>query len=62
MFIYGVEEFFFWGVWVLLSEKSFNCYVEIYDDLVEGDGFFGWVCNEILVYFLDWFWFVDVCV
>ena len=48
--IHGVEEPFLWGIWVSLSEKSFNRYVDTYDDPVEGDGFFGWVCNEISVY------------
>lgn len=51
--IHGVEEPFLWGVWVSLSEKSFNRYVETYDDPVEGDGFFGWVCNEISAYPFD---------
>lgn len=51
--IHGVDEPFLWGVWVSLSEKSFNRYVETYDDPVEGDGFFGWVCNEIRAYPFD---------
>ncbi|TFZ07657.1 DUF2199 domain-containing protein [Ramlibacter humi] len=45
--IHGVAEPFTWGVWVSLSEKSFKRYVETYDEPVEGDGFFGWVCNAI---------------
>ena len=48
--IHGIEEPFLWGVWVSLSEKSFNRYVETYDNPVEGDGFFGWVCNAIPAY------------
>lgn len=48
--IHGVEEPFLWGVWVSLSEKSFGRYVETYDSPVEGDGFFGWVCNDIPAY------------
>ena len=48
--IHGIEEPFLWGIWVSLGEKSFNRYVETYDDPVEGDGFFGWVCNEIAAY------------
>lgn len=48
--IHGVEEPFLWGVWVSLSEKSFRRYVETYDSPVEGEGFFGWVCNAIPVY------------
>jgi hypothetical protein len=48
--ILGVEEPFVWGVWVSLSERSFNRYRETYDSPVEGDGFFGWVCNQIHLY------------
>lgn len=48
--IHGIEEPFLWGVWVSLSEESFKRYVDTYDDPVEGDGFFGWVCNAILAY------------
>lgn len=48
--IHGFQEPFLWGIWVSLSEKSFNRYVDTYGDPVEGDGFFGWVCNEISVY------------
>lgn len=45
--IHGIEEPFMWGVWVSLSEKSFNRYYETFDEPVEGDGFFGWVCNRV---------------
>jgi len=48
--IHGVEEPFLWGIWVSLSEKSYTRYVETYDSPVEGDGFFGWVCNSIPAY------------
>ncbi|APW36689.1 hypothetical protein RD110_05355 [Rhodoferax koreense] len=51
--IHGVEEPYLWGVWVSLSERSFNRYVETYDSPVEGDGFFGWVCNAIPAYPYD---------
>jgi hypothetical protein len=51
--IHGVEEPFLWGIWVSLSEKSFNRYVETYDEPVAGDGFFGWVCNALPVYPFD---------
>ena len=51
--IHGVEEPFLWGVWVSLSEKSFARYRETYDDPVEGEGFFGWVCNKISLYPYD---------
>lgn len=45
--IHDVAEPFTWGVWVSLSEKSFNRYVETYDAPLEGDGFFGWLCNTL---------------
>jgi hypothetical protein len=48
--IHGIEEPFLWGVWVSLSEKSFMRYYETYDEPVAGDGFFGWVCNELFAY------------
>lgn len=48
--IHGIEEPFLWGVWVSLSQKSFDRYRETFDEPVEGDGFFGWVCNEIPAY------------
>jgi hypothetical protein len=45
--IHGAHEPFTWGVWVSLSKKSFDRYVETYDSPAEGDAFFGWVCNSI---------------
>jgi hypothetical protein len=48
--IHGVEDPFLWGVWVSLSKKSFDRYSETYNDPVNGEGFFGWVCNEIPIY------------
>ena len=48
--IHGIEQPFLWGVWVSLSEKSFKRYWDTYDEPVEGDGFFGWLCNTPSVY------------
>ncbi len=48
--IHGVEEPFLWGVWVSLSEKSFNHYRDTYNSPREGDGYFGWVCNQLTLY------------
>ena len=48
--IHGVEAPFLWGVWVSLSEKSFRRYEETYHSPVQGEGFFGWVCNRISLY------------
>jgi hypothetical protein len=48
--IHGVDEPFTWGVWVSLSEKSFNRYVETYDDPDTTDSYFGWFCNYLPYY------------
>ena len=48
--IHGIREPLSFSVWVSLSERSFNRYRETYNDPVPGDGFFGWVCNEISLY------------
>jgi hypothetical protein len=45
--IHGVSEPFCWGIWVSVSPQSYDRYVATYDAPVEGDGFFGWVCNAI---------------
>ncbi len=45
--IEGAAEPFTWGVWVSLSEKSYARYEETYDAPVEGDGFFGTLCNRL---------------
>lgn len=48
--IHGVSEPFTWGIWVSLSEQSFKRYLETYDNPIEGEAFFGWVCNRLPVY------------
>ncbi len=48
--IHGAADPFLWGLWVSVSQKSFERYLETYNDPVEGDGFFGWVCNRIGLY------------
>ena len=48
--IQGVKVPFLWGVWVSLSEKSFRRYEETYRAPVQGEVFFGWVCNRISLY------------
>jgi hypothetical protein len=45
--IHGVDEPFLWGVWVSVSKKSFDRCWETYENPIEGEGYFGWVCNEI---------------
>ncbi len=51
--IHGVEQPFLWGLWVSLSEKSFDRYEETYSEPVAGKRFFGWVCNKIALYPCD---------
>lgn len=48
--IHGVEEPFLWGVWVSLSEESFNRYVETYEAPDTNDSYFGWFCNYLPYY------------
>ena len=48
--VLGADEPLIWGVWISLSEQSFNRYHETYESPVAGEGFFGWVCNEIKLY------------
>lgn len=39
-----------WGVWVSLSQKSFERYRDTYDQPVETDEYFGWFCNRLPFY------------
>ena len=48
--IHGLQEPFTWGVWVSLSEKSFDRYLTTYDDPDESDSYFGWLCNRLPYY------------
>jgi hypothetical protein len=48
--IHGVEDPFMWGVWVSLSEKNFNRYVDTYDHPDTSDMYFGWLCNYLPYY------------
>jgi hypothetical protein len=48
--ILGIEEPFMWGVWVSLSEKCFNRYVDTYDHPDTTDQYFGWLCNYLPYY------------
>lgn len=44
------EEPFLWSVWVLLSEESFEHYVEHYDEPVPDCMYFGLLCNSLPYY------------
>lgn len=48
--IHGVDQPFLWGVWVSLSEKNYNRYIESYDDPDTSDCYFGWFCNYLPFY------------
>ncbi|HAS8631743.1 TPA: DUF2199 domain-containing protein [Vibrio vulnificus] len=48
--IIGVEEPFMWGVWVSLSESSYNHYVEMYEQPDINRTYFGWLCNYLPYY------------
>ncbi|MEE1866841.1 MULTISPECIES: DUF2199 domain-containing protein [Pseudomonas] len=48
--IHGISEPFIWGVWVSVSEKSYGRYVETRTAPADGDGFFGWLANDIPCY------------
>lgn len=48
--IHGQEDPFLWGIWVSVSEKSLQRYLDTLDEPVPGDGFFGWLSNQIAIY------------
>ncbi|MEM9446861.1 MAG: DUF2199 domain-containing protein [Verrucomicrobiota bacterium] len=39
-----------YGLWVSLSEKSYNDYSDQYERTDYESGYFGWVCNQLLGY------------
>jgi hypothetical protein len=48
--IRGVDEPFLWGVWVSLSEESFQHYLDTWDDPDESTSYFGWFGNRLPFY------------
>lgn len=48
--IHGVAEPFLWGVWVSLSEKSFERYTSTWERHDEADRWFGWFSNQLPYY------------
>jgi len=48
--IHGISEPFLWGVWVSLSRKNFERYVETFDAPDTEDRYFGWFCNRLPYY------------
>lgn len=47
--IHHSDEALTWGIWVSLSQESFERFQELFDDegRVVGDAFFGWLCAAI---------------
>lgn len=48
--IIGTEEVLDYGIWVSLSEKNFEDYVVNFDNSEREEGYFGWICNNLLGY------------
>ena len=48
--IHSASDPFCWGVWVSQSEKSFDRYLETYDQDQSGDGSFGWLAVTMRPY------------
>ena len=48
--ILEVSEPFTWGVWVSLSQKNYERYVETYESPDTSDQYFGWFCNYLPYY------------
>ena len=46
----GVTEPFSWGVWVSLSEASYERYTSTWKDHDESDSYFGWFSNQLPYY------------
>ena len=54
--IAGTDTTFGWGVWVSLSRKNFERYIELYDEPDPSDEppYFGWFCNRLPWYPDTW--------
>jgi hypothetical protein len=48
--VHRVTQPFIWGVWVSLSKKNFDRYVETFDEADVTDQYFGWLCNYLPYY------------
>ena len=48
--IKGVDQPFLWGVWISVSESSFRRYGDTWDNPVETDEYFGWLCSKVSLY------------
>jgi hypothetical protein len=45
--IIGTDDTFEYGVWVSLSEENFVYYMDNFNKDLEGENFFGYLCNQI---------------
>ena len=48
--IHGAGAPFLWGVWVSLSRRNFERYIETYAAPDTADRYFGWLCNYLPYY------------
>jgi hypothetical protein len=48
--IHGISEPFLWGVWVSLSQNSFERYTSTWGQHDESDSYFGWFSNRLPYY------------
>jgi hypothetical protein len=48
--IIGVDNPFLWGVWISVSKENFKRYNETWDNPVETDEYFGWLCTKLPLY------------
>jgi hypothetical protein len=53
--IRGIDQPFLWGVWISVSEESFRRYGDTWDNPVETDEYFGWLCNKLSPCYPDTF-------
>ncbi len=50
--VHGVTQSFTWGVWLSVSEESYQRFAQLFvdHDRAAGEEFFGWLCNSIPSY------------
>lgn len=48
--IHGIETPFLWGVWVSLSQQSYDHYCETWDNPDKDHAYFGWLCSKLPYY------------
>jgi hypothetical protein len=47
--VHGLAQPFVWGVWLSVSEESYERFAELFEDQQRqaGESFFGWLCNSV---------------